>query len=329
MRNLTIGKMRGLREIATPEGLMTILALDQRGSIVPALGLSPDDPALYQKLRDFKMMVLHYLLPAASAVLLDPQYAAAEAVACGAVPGHKGLIVTLEKSGYVGEATARRNQVLPGWSLAKVKRMGASAAKLLCEYNPEVAGASADQDRLVAGLVDEARAADLPLLVEPVVYSDRADVPKQSAEFAARRPALVIETARRIGALGVDVLKVEFPHDAKFNHDERAWAKACAELNAVAPVPWVLLSAGVDYPVFRDQVEAACKQGASGFVAGRAIWKGSLPLAEDERERFLRTAGADRMAELAGIVEAYGRPWTSYYPDLAAAVDRDWMSRYA
>jgi tagatose 1,6-diphosphate aldolase len=328
MTNLTIGRIRGLQEITTPDGLMTILALDQRGSIVPALGLSPNDPALYQKLRDFKLMVVHYLLPAASAVLLDPQYAAAEAVARGAVPGHKGLIVTLEKSGYVGEATARRNQVLPGWSLARVKRMGASAAKLLCEYNPEAAQASADQDRLVAGLVEEARAADLPLLVEPVVYSDRADVPKQSAQFAARRPALVIETARRIGGLGVDVLKVEFPHDARFNHDERAWAEACAELNAAAPVPWVLLSAGVDYPIFRDQVKAACQAGASGFVAGRAIWKEALTMAEAERETFLRTVGAERMAELAGIVEAYGRPWTSFYPDLAAAVDQGWMSRY-
>ena len=326
--NPSIGKVRGLREITTPEGLMTILALDQRGSIVPALGLSPDDPALYPKLRDFKLMVIDYLLPAASAVLLDPQYAAAEAVARGAVPGHKGLIVTLERTGYVGESTARRQQLLPGWSVDKVKRMGASAAKLLCEYHPEAGQAAEDQQRLVADMVSEARAADLPLLVEPVVYSVDASTPKGSAEFAARRPALVIETARRIGRLGVDVLKVEFPHDARYVDDEKAWAEACAELDAAAPVPWALLSAGVDYPTFKRQVKFACQAGASGFVAGRAIWKEALTMSEAERETFLRTTGAARMAELAELVHRYGRPWTSCYPDLAASVDQNWLANY-
>lgn len=326
--NLSIGKVRGLQEITTPEGLMTILALDQRGSIVPALGLSPDDPALYQKLRDFKLMVVEYLLPAASAVLLDPQYAAAEAVARGAVPGHKGLIVTLEKSGYAGESTARRQQLLPGWSVDKVKRMGASAAKLLCEYHPEAGQAAAAQERLVADMVAQARAADLPLLVEPVVYSTDANKPKGSAEFAALRPGLVIETARRIGRLEVDVLKVEFPHDARFVDDEKAWAEACAALNAVAPVPWALLSAGVDYPTFKRQVKFACQAGASGFVAGRAIWKEALTMSGPEREAFLRTTGAARMAELAELVHRYGRPWTAFYPELAASVDQDWLANY-
>ena len=329
MPELTVGKIRGMKEITTSNGLMTILALDQRGSIVPALGLSPGDRAVYQRLRDFKLMVLRHLVRPASAVLLDPQYVAAEAVAEGVLPGHKGLIVTLEQSGYVGEPTARLNRVLPDWSMALVKRMGASAAKLLIEFNPYAGEAAERQEQLVANLAQEARAADLPFLVEPVVYSTQPGVPKQSAEFAAQRPALVIETARRIGALGADVLKVEFPHDARFNDDEGAWVDGCAALNEAAPVPWALLSAGVDYQTFKRQVRVVCQAGASGFVAGRAIWKEALTMAGEERETFLRSSAADRMAELSELVEAYGRPWTAHYPGLASAAGDGWLTRYA
>ena len=168
-----------------------------------------------------------------------------------------------------------------------------------------------------------------PFLVEPVVYSTQPGVPKQSAAFAAQRPALVIETARRIGALGADVLKVEFPHDARFNDDEGAWVDGCAALNEAAPVPWALLSAGVDYQTFKRQVRVVCQAGASGFVAGRAIWKEALTMAGEERETFLRSSAADRMAELSELVEAYGRPWTAHYPGLASAAGNGWLTRYA
>ena len=171
--------------------------------------------------------------------------------------------------------------------------------------------------------------ADLPLLVEPVVYSTEPGVPKQSAQFAASRPALVIETARRIGALGVDVLKMEFPHDAGFNDDEAAWAAACAALNEAALVPWTLLSAGVDYHTFKRQVKVACQSGASGFVAGRAIWKEALNVTGAEREAFLRTTAAQRMAELAALVETYARPWTALHPDLASEVGEGWLAGYS
>ncbi len=47
----------------------------------------------------------------------------------------------------------------------------------------------------------------------------------------------------------------------------------CKELDQASRLPWVLLSAGVDFESFRIQVEIACKAGASGFLAGRALWQ--------------------------------------------------------
>jgi tagatose 1,6-diphosphate aldolase len=318
-----------MQELSSPEGLMMVLAMDHRSSLADALGVPVGHPGCYETMRDFKLAVLEHLLPHATATLIDPQYVAADAIARGALPGSKGLIVTLEESGYHGEPTARLTRLLPNWSIGLVKRMGGSAAKLYLDYNPYAGEAAERQEKLVAKLVGEAHEADLPLLVEPISYSLDPGVPKKSAGFAARRPDLVVETVRRIGALGVDVLKVEFPHDASFEDDEGAWADACAALNDAAPTTWALLSAGVDYETFKRQVKVACQAGASGFVAGRAIWKEAIALSGAEREEFLRTTGAARMAELSEIAGTYARPWTAHYPNLADAAGAGWLERYA
>lgn len=323
----TVGRIRGLEQIATPDGRFTILALDQRGSLLRALDLSAEDPATYQILRDFKLAVLDALAEHASAVLLDPQYVAAEAVAAGLVPGDCGLIVSLEKSGYVGEGTARRQMVVPGWSVAKVKRMGASAAKLYLSYHPD--SESADHQMALLGkLIAEAHDLDLPLLAEPVSFSLDADVPKKSTAFAAERPALIAEITGRVGAPGPDVLKLEFPHDAAFSDDEGQWLAACEAITERAPVPWTLLSAGVDFDVFRRQVRVACRGGARGFVAGRAIWKEAATLEGADRTRFLREVAAPRLQELAEIVAAEARPWRDHYPNLAEAAGEGWLAGY-
>ncbi len=328
MTTPTIGKVRGLAEIATRDDLFTILALDQRGSLARSLGIESGDPTTYQQMRDFKLSVLDALLGEVSATLIDPEYVAAEAVAAGVVPGDTGFIVSLEKSGYQGEPTAREQTLLDGWSVRKVKLMGASAAKLYFDYHPE-GGPTASQEALVSSLVEAGHEYDIPLLVEPVSYSPIEGVVKKSAAFAALRPQIVVETVRRIGALGPDVLKLEFPHDAAFNQDEDAWLAACEEMTEASPVPWALLSAGVDYDVFRRQVEVACRAGASGFVAGRAIWKEATTMQSEERSVFLNTTGRDRMKELVEVVHEYGRPWRDHYPELAASVGEGWLSGYA
>jgi tagatose 1,6-diphosphate aldolase len=328
MSTLTIGKIRGLRQITTRGGAVVILALDHRGSLAKMLGVPEGDPAYYYKLRDFKLMILEELAQYASAALIEPQYIAADAVATGAIPGDKGFITALEKSGYLGTATARTQQVLPGWSVAHSKRMGASAVKLYVDYNPEAGALAERQEQFVAGVVAQARAADIALVVEPMLYSLDSGLSKNSAEFAARKPALVVETARRIGALGPDLLKLEFPHDAAFVADPSAWADACAAVDAAAPRPWAVLSAGVDFDTFRRQVQIACEAGASGYVAGRSFWKDVIGLPPDQARAFLRGEAAARMAEVAAIAASCARPWTARYPDLASAAGETWFAEY-
>ena len=48
-----------------------------------------------------------------------------------------------------------------------------------------------------------------------------------------------------------------------------------------------LLSAGADYKTFNRQVEIACKAGASGFLAGRALWQEGVQISSrKERADF-------------------------------------------
>ena len=235
---------------------------------------------------EFKRAVVRALGTTGTGVLLDPEIGVAPAIADGSLPGRAGLIVAVEATGYEGERGARVSRVLPGWGVGKIKRLGASAAKLLVYYHPDAPNAAA-QERLVAEVADACRAEDLALFLEPLSFG--LDGGKLAGEDRRR---VVVETARRLTAIGADVLKAEFPYDAGVT-DEGRWREACAELDAATPVPWVLLSGGVDDATFERQVRVACEAGASGVLVGRSVWAEAAAMAPAERDRFLgrRTAG--------------------------------------
>lgn len=327
MKKLSIGKIRGLNELTDSKGFLTVLALDQRGSLIRAMGLDKGDPDLYKIIRDFKMETVKELLPACSAVLLDPQFSAAEAIAEGLI-GQKGIIVATEETGYVEKPEGRVNQLVNGWSLEKAKRMGASAAKLLVYYNPRIPSLAQTQVEFIRSLSELAEDLDLPLLVEPMSYSANPDIPKKSKEFSIIRPEIVLDTVKDLGKLGIDLLKLEFPVDVEFEKDKKVWQAACEKITEYAPVPWVLLSAGVNFDIFRDQLEVACKAGAAGFVAGRAIWKEAASVKGTARSEFLQNTAAGRAKELVEIVHQNGNPWQSKMAPLFMPVENNWLKEY-
>jgi len=284
-------------------------AIDHRGALRRALNEGRPDAVSYDDLVDFKLDLCQALAPFASAVLLDPEYGAAQAVAADVMPASKGLLISAEQTGYSGHITARITELLPGWNVKKAKRMGASAVKLLIYFRPDLKDVASKQLDLIAGLADDCIEEDIPLLVEPVTYPTEEEK-ASSRKFAEVKPDLVIETARLITALPIDVLKSEFPADSKLEQDERRLLNLCRELNQASRLPWVLLSAGVDFESFKRQVEIACKAGASGFLAGRALWQeGARIPVQKERLGFFRNTAAPRLKELVGIADSYGKPW--------------------
>jgi tagatose 1,6-diphosphate aldolase len=299
-----LGTRRGLQACATPGGQFVVLALDHRQNLRHELRPDAPDAVTYDQMVDFKLAVVRELAPSASGVLLDPEVGAGQAVASGALPGATGLLVAIEATGYEGPSTARISRILPGWSVEAAKRIGASAAKLLVYYHPEASNA-ADQERLVAEVGAACRNADLALFVEPLSFSLGDD---RLAGDERRR--VVIETARRLTAIGADVLKAEFPYGTDVT-DEGRWRDACAELDSASRVPWVILSGGVDDAVFEAQVRIACEAGASGALVGRSVWAPAAIEAEPARSAWLRSTGRERLERLAAIITAHGRPWTA------------------
>src|SRR5687768_11757055 len=300
MRPISIGKLRGLQQISSQRGTFTALALDHRQNLRKANPAFVSDAELSR----FKLDVTSTIASTATAVLLDPEVSAAQAIAQCAIPNNIGLVVAVESTGYTGDATARQAQIIPGWSVEKAKRMGASAVKLLVYYHPDSSNARQIEGFTFA-VAEDCRKHDLVLMLEPLSYSLDENKKLSSEE----KRYVVVETAKRLTPLGVDILKAEFPLDAS-ETEQKILAVACAEISVASVVPWILLSAAVDYEVFLRQVAIACNAGASGTAVGRAVWKEAVTMAGDERMKFLRTTAAERISRLASLCYALAKPYT-------------------
>jgi len=315
MKPITIGKLLGLQQISSKRGTFTALALDHRQNLRRANQAFVDN----EELSRFKLDVTSALASEATAVLLDPEVSAAQAIATRSIPNGIGLVLALESTGYTGEATARHAQIIPGWSVEKAKRMGASAVKLLIYYHPDSSVAKEIED-FISKIAEECKQQDLVLMLEPLSYSLDENRKLTSDE----KRYVVIETAKRLTPLAIDILKAEFPLDAN-DADEAKWMEACKSISSASVVPWILLSAAVDYVTFLHQVTIACNAGASGIAVGRAVWQEAANMKGDERMRFLNVAARQRISRLASLCHALAKPYTDFY---AADAPFDWYKTY-
>ena len=278
------------------------------------------------RLTDVKLGLLRGLGGGASAVMLEPEYSAAQAISSQVLPGSVGFLAAIEAQGYLGDPTARQTSLLDGWGVEKARRLGASGIKLLVLYRPDAGAITEGQDEMIAAVIADCARYDIPLFLEPLAYAIEPGLSPDSAEFAAKRRAIVIETAKRLGALGPEVLKVQFPVDTRLESDRTVWKEACSELDEASPVPWALLSGGDSYELFRDQVRVACAAGASGFMVGRALWGDYVRAPAAEQPGLMERVLRPRFAELSAIAAEYGQAWSRRYdpPD----IDERWYLTY-
>jgi tagatose-1,6-bisphosphate aldolase len=317
----TLGKYRHLAQCSTPAGHFNILAIDHRGNLLDSLNKHAPRPLTDDEFTAFKQHVMRRLLPAASAVLTDPEHGFGPGIASGVIGGQVGLLSPLEVTDYSLHPSRRLTNFIPNWDIAKIKRVGGNGVKLLLYYHPDADIAPQKRD-LVQSIVLECQTHDIPFFLEPIAYSLDPKKPLTNAE----RRKVTVKIARTFGKMGVDVLKLEFPLDAQQESNEAVWQEALEELNAACSVPWALLSAGVDYPTFRRQAELACKAGASGVIVGRAVWAEAVELQGDARDRFLATTARQRMKELADICTRLAKPWREKVPP--PEVGAGWYANY-
>lgn len=293
-------------DLSTDRGILAVLAIDHRDSLRAVV--RPDDPASVpaEAIVEFKRDIVVGASSAASGVMLESEYSIPGLVD-ELAPG-VGFFAALEAQGYGDDPYARTTTLLEDWSVEQSIAAGASGAKLLIFYTPDVPEAAEAQDEVVRSVAATCAAHDFPFLLEPLAYPA---TPEQAADPTAMKREhrrLVVETARRLTGLGATIMKMQFPADPTVDPRE-SWSEACAEMDEIITEPWALLSAGVDFETFATQVEMASAAGASGFMVGRAAWGELAGASAEERRSGAAGVVRDRVARLRELADDLGRPW--------------------
>jgi sulfofructosephosphate aldolase len=284
--------MTTLDALARPSGTFLMVAMDQRESLRTMLKEHGHD-ATDERLADFKVAVTRELSPYTSALLVDSEYGWFDRIAAeGLVAPGCGLIMAVDaldqEPGAIVEDTALDRDV----DVRSGVERGVVALKLLVIWR--------DDDRrherveMARAFAELAHEHDILAVLEPVVR-----VPEAAREEA------IVTAAGELSPTGCDLYKCQVPLGGKGDAAEiTRWAR---EIDAATVCPWVVLSQGVEPADFPAAVEAACKGGASGMLAGRAVWTATL--AHSDPTDLLRSRSVPRLQELGAIVDAHGRPW--------------------
>jgi tagatose 1,6-diphosphate aldolase/sulfofructosephosphate aldolase len=292
---------RSLDAIAADGGTFAIIAMDQRNTLrrmFTAVGRDGTDA----ELRTAKADVARALTPLASGLLSDPTYGVPAITDAGALAGTCGLLVAAEpaqRRSYEGEPRTHRD---PALNARWVLDQDGDAVKFFVQLRADRPGPSTGEPDLVAEtlaacqeVIDDGRATGVPVVIENLVYA----LPGQELAGRAREDAIV-ESARALNDLDVDLLKLEYPGSPE----------GCRRLAAVLDRPWAVLSAGVPFEEFSHVMRIAFDGGgASGFIAGRSVWREAVALDGVDREHFLENVARPRLEELTAVAARYARPW--------------------
>ncbi|MBT8248694.1 MAG: tagatose 1,6-diphosphate aldolase [Acidimicrobiia bacterium] len=314
------GKLWGMRRLADASGLFRMLAVDQRPPIKRLIAERRNqDSAPYGDVCNVKALLVDELSKYASAALLDPHYAYPASI--GLLSPAKGLLLTLEDSVFEETPGGRLSSEIDQWSVEKIKRLGGDAVKVLAWYRPDAQPAVlAHQQGFVRRIGEACRRFDIPYVLELLVYPlpGEAELMADYVEDPDKRVEHVIESVETFAAaeFGVDLFKLECPFPAstvpKRSNDNGSFQAGFDHLSRAANRPWVMLSAGATPDAFRRVLEYAYVAGASGYLAGRAIWWDAFqafPDLDDMRHR-LATESAPYMQELNRLTEVMATPWT-------------------
>lgn len=290
--SLSEGKLKHLKNLSNEAGVIAAAAMDQRGSlqksIAAAKGVAPE-AITNEMMVEFKGAVTRVLTPHASAILLDPEYS---------LPvlnqrGKAGLLLAYELSGYDNTQPGRLPDLLPEWSVKRIKDAGADAVKILIYYTPFDDGRVNDiKHAFIERIGAECETYQIPFFLEFIGYDPKGGDEK-GFEFAKIKPSVVIGSMKEFSKpqYKVDVLKVEVPVNANYVEGSSVYQGQKAQSFEEAKVlfrkaadeasrPFIYLSAGVSNAQFLESLRMAAEAGTdfSGVLCGRATWKEGIPI---------------------------------------------------
>lgn len=318
MIQLTPGKLWGMRRMASEAGIFKMTAVDQRPPIKqPIAKYHGVESAPWEEVARFKTLLVETLQSQSTAMLLDPHYAIPHGI--DKFSPTKGLIVTLEDSLFKQHDGGRTSAVIDDWSVAKIKRMGADAVKVLAWYRPDAEPAICQaQKDYVKRIGEECANKDIPFLFELLVYPLGKDA-HQTSEYIEMQGKKTDDVLASVSEFshsdyGVDVFKLESPVNASLADGSASVQAVFDEMGTIAGRPWVMLSAGAGKSDFRNILDHAFKAGASGFLAGRAIWLDAFNHYPDWQaiRGDLEGESSDYLKQISELADANAQDWSSH-----------------
>ncbi len=262
----------------TRKGKILMLALDHRGSFVKLIDKDHPERVKPEDVVNVKRQIIEELKDDFSGILLDPESG------LSAYHKKKPYLLCMEKTGYLDSNGERVTEL--EYTAESLRTLGADGIKLLIYFNPQAASARKQLETARQALADS-RAAGLPLFLEIVTY----DLEKANNH----KPELVVDSLNMFLEAGIiaDVFKLEYPGDP---------ASCFYITRLLKKTPWILLTKGENYAKFRDELKTAAMNGASGFLAGRAVWQEFGKYPADKRPDFFRNVARERFREISATV---------------------------
>ncbi|MEQ9909827.1 tagatose-bisphosphate aldolase [Pectobacterium odoriferum] len=296
MNTMTTAEHRGYQLICNATGAMMVIACDQRGGMRTLLAPTSEAQAAITNeiLGNTKYDITRYLAAEAGCVLVDPICAIPGLINEKILPRDTGLLIGLDASGWETTPEGYRiSTMVEGVTARKVREWGATGGKIMIYLRPDIPDANARNLATLRTVIQDFAQEDLLLVVEFLTYP----LENESREAYTRLlPELIPAGCQACIEQGAKVLKIPYP-----GSDE-----ACARVTTLCgDIPWAVLSAGVDHATFLPQVESALKNGASGVIAGRSLWKDCISLDRNVSKEKLSTIAVSRLNDIQALLKRY------------------------
>ena len=289
---------RALTNLARPSGALAMVAVDQREALRGMFAAHQSTPVPDSQLTQFKVDVARELSPFASALLVDQEFGIDAIIDQKVLAPSCGLIAAADLLVGPAGGAATDTAVDPDVDPLRMRDIGSVGLKFLVLWRND----ESPESRLK--LVDEfnqlCAKSGLPSIIEVIVKP-----PTDSSRSFDREEELVI-AAKEASTWSADLYKAEVPFHGE--GDLLAITRNAQRITEAVGTPWVVLSNGVKAPFFADAVKACAQGGASGFLAGRAVWADIV--GAPDIPAALREVSIPRLEKLAEIVDQYARPWS-------------------
>ncbi|MBJ7220361.1 MULTISPECIES: tagatose-bisphosphate aldolase [unclassified Brenneria] len=293
MSHMSTSELRGYQQICGSNGAMLVIACDQRGAMRSLLSSNPDQQANISEhqLGQIKADITRYLASQASCVLVDPVCAVPDLVDDGIIARDTALLIGLDASGWdATDEGYRLSRLVPGINARRVRELGGNGGKIMVYLRADCPQANIHNMAILRQCIEDFAGEDLLLVVEFLTYPLAGET---EAQYKSKLPSLIYEGTKMALECGAKVLKIPYPGSAQ----------ACAAITELAgEVPWAVLSAGVDHSTFLTQVADAMQNGASGVIAGRALWKDCISLDRAVTREKLEKLAIPRLKEIQAVI---------------------------